>query len=63
MVEVMIEKWSNRDGTVDFLWSVWSAGERVQMGGAHKNATEAKLAAVDFCRTRLGLEPDEVTEL
>lgn len=63
MLEVMIEKWSNRDGTVDFLWSVWNAGERVQMGGAHKSADDAKVAAVDFCRSRLGLEPDSVTEL
>jgi hypothetical protein len=63
MVEVMIEQWKNLDGSVDFLWSVWNAGERVQMGGAHRTASEAKVAAVDFCRTRLGLEPDEVTEL
>ena len=33
MLEVMIERWSNRDGTEDFIWSVWQGGERLHMGG------------------------------
>jgi hypothetical protein len=63
MVEVMIEQWKNRDGSVDFLWSVWHEGARVQMGGSHKTAAEARDAALAFCRTRMGITPDAVTEL
>lgn len=63
MVEVMIEQWKNLDGSVDFLWSVWHDGVRVQMGGAHKSVVDAKAAALAFCESRLGLEPDAVTEL
>jgi hypothetical protein len=63
MVEVMIEQWRNLDGSVDFLWSVWRDGERVQMGGPHANPSDAKSAAKGFCTSRLGLEPDAVTEL
>ena len=63
MVEVMIEQWRNLDGSVDFLWSVWRDGARVQMGGAHKTAADAKAAAAAYCGSRLGLAPDAVTEL
>jgi hypothetical protein len=63
MVEVMIEQWKNRDGSIDFMWSVWRDGARVEMGGAHKSAAEAKATALMFCETRLGLAPDAVTEL
>ena len=63
MIEVMIEQWKNLDGSVDYLWSVWQEGTRVQMGGSHKSAAEAREAALEFCRTRLGVAPDAVTEL
>jgi hypothetical protein len=63
MVEVMIEQWKNLDGSVDFLWSIWRDGTRVQMGGAHKTAADAKAAALAFCESRMRLAPDAVTEL
>lgn len=59
----MIEQWVNRDGSVDYLWSVWQAGSRLHMGGSHGSADEAERAARDFCQERLGSEPASVTRL
>ena len=63
MVEVMIEQWKNLDGTVDYMWSVWRDGQRIEMGGAHASATAAEAAALAFCEDRLGIAPDTVTRL
>ena len=62
-LEIMIEKWSNRDGSDDFLWSLWDAGKRVTMGGHFESAEAAEVAARQFCRQRLGAEPDRITRL
>lgn len=63
MLELMIEQWSNRDGTADFLWSLWQNGERIQMGGPHESADAAEQEAVDLCVRSLGAPPDTVTRL
>lgn len=63
MVEVIIEQWRNRDGSVDYHWSAWEAGSRIHMGGAHGSGEEAEMEARDFCRRSLGAEPDRMTHL
>lgn len=63
MLEVMIERWSNRDGSTDYLWSLWHDGRRVQMGGKHKSAEESEQAARDYCAQALRRAPDRVTQL
>ena len=63
MVEIMIECWSQRDGSVDWLWSIWSDGRRRHMGGSHDSAESAELEARDACRKLLGRAPDEVRVL
>ncbi len=62
-LEVMIEKWSRRDGSDDYLWSLWQGGKRVTMGGHFDSADAAETAARQFCRQRLGAEPDKVTRI
>lgn len=59
----MIEHWKNRDGSIDYLWSVWQAGSRIRMGGAHRTADDAEHEARKFCRQALGTEPASVTHL
>jgi hypothetical protein len=63
MHEVMIERWNNRDGSQDVLWSVWQDGKRVHMGGPLPTADAAEAEARAFCRKALGREPDRVTTL
>ncbi|MEX2297918.1 MAG: hypothetical protein WD715_10905 [Dongiaceae bacterium] len=63
MLEVMIEKWSNRDGSDDYLWSLWQDGKRVTMGGHFDSADAAVEAARRYCDERLGREPDRMTHI
>ncbi len=63
MLEVIVERWSDFDGTVDYRWSVWKDGKRVEMGGPHEDADASEAEAVAFCRRRLGADPDRVTRL
>ena len=63
MLEVMIEQWSNRDGSTDFLWSVWRDGQRVGMGGPVDNADAAEEAGRIYCHAELDSAPDAVTRL
>lgn len=58
-VEVMIECWSGPEGA-DYLWSVWSEGARLDMGGPEDSAEAAEAAARAYCRSRYGAEPDAV---
>ncbi len=60
MLEVMIECWDNADGTVDYLWSVWQSGRRVQMGGRFESAEAAEQEARAYCLSSLGQEPQRV---
>ena len=63
MIEVMIERWTNPDGSIDRLWSLWRDGNRVKFGEKHDDATTAETEALAFCRRALGVEPDRVTRL
>ncbi len=63
MLEVMIERWSRREGGDNFLWSVWRDGSRVQMGGPVDTSASAEEQAIDYCRSELGRLPDRVTPL
>ena len=62
-LEVIIERWNNADGSVDYLWSVWRAGRRLHMGGKFATADAAKTEAMTFCRSSLGTTPERVREL
>ncbi len=64
MIEVVIERWDNFDGSVDFRWSVWRDGRRLHMAGeAYRNAESCEDEARLFCLRGLGHEPDKVTRL
>jgi len=63
MLEIIIERWSNRDASVDYLWSVWLDGQRREMGGPLQDAAAAEAAAREYCRDQLARKPDRVTHL
>ncbi|HSE79653.1 MAG TPA: hypothetical protein VLG66_16760 [Alphaproteobacteria bacterium] len=63
MVEIIVERWTNRDGSEEFLWSVWTDGRRIDMGGPLKDAAAAERAAQRYCKTQLGMVADRVTRL
>ena len=63
MIQIIVERWSQRDGSVDWLWSIWQAGERKHMGGALKDAESAEMEARAVCHQYLGQPPDDVTVL
>ena len=63
MIEVIIERWTNVDRSVDHLWSVRHDGERIEMGGTLASAESAEEDAMAYCRQALGAEPDRVTRL
>ncbi len=60
MIEVMIESWSQRDGSTDWLWSIWENGERKHMGGTQTTAASAEMDAHAACMKYFGKSPDEV---
>ena len=41
MLEVIVERWTNPDGSVDFMWSVWQDGNRIQMSGTYPTSEAA----------------------
>jgi len=63
MIEVIVERWNQRDGGVDFMWSLWQDGKRAAMSQPHKSAEAAEAEALDTCRRILKREPDRVTRL
>lgn len=63
MIEVIIERWIQRDGRTDFLWSIWQDGKRVAMGQPLGAAGKAEAEALELCRRALGREPDRITRL
>ena len=63
MIQIIVERWSQRDGSVDWLRSIWQDGERKQMGGAHDDAGSAKMEARAACQQSFGQLPDDVTVL
>ena len=63
MLEIIVERWTNRDGSEEFLWSVWADGRRIDMGGPLKDAGAAARAGQRFCRMKLGSAADRITRL
>ena len=64
MVEIIIERWIGADQTVDYRWSVWRDGLRLQMGPeVYATAEACASEAREFCVHGLGCEPDRVTRL
>jgi hypothetical protein len=63
MVEVIIERWTNPDGSTNFMWSVWQNGNRVQMSGTYVTSEAAEADASEFCTETLNAMPDRVTRL
>jgi hypothetical protein len=63
MLELIVERWTGRDGNTDFLWSLWHDGRRVRMGGPHLDAGDCEKEALQACETELGMKPDRITRL
>lgn len=63
MLNVIVERWSNADGSTDYHWSVWQDGRRIQMGGKHGSAEAAEQEARLYCQQALAVEPDGVRVL
>ncbi|MGH6961802.1 MAG: hypothetical protein ACREE7_15075 [Dongiaceae bacterium] len=63
MIEIIIERWNNLDKSIDFRWSVWRDGRRLQMGGPTSTAEASEAEALDYCRHSFGREPDRLTRL
>ena len=60
MVSVIVERWSNADGSTDFLWSLWQDGRRIHMGVKHDSAEAAEQEARLYCQQALAVEPESV---
>jgi hypothetical protein len=63
MVELIIEKWGNLDGTAGHFWSVWRDGRRIEMGDRMSSAESAESQGRLWCEKSLGQAPDRVTRL
>jgi hypothetical protein len=62
-IEVIIERWGSPDKSVEYRWSVWRGGARVEMGGPHRSAEESERDAVAFCRKRFDRAPERIERL
>ncbi len=62
-LEVIIERWTNADQSIEYRWSVWHRGTRVEMGGPHRSAEASEREAVAFCRQRFDHTPERVERL
>jgi hypothetical protein len=63
MVELIIEKWLNLDGSSQFLWSVWRDGKRIGMSRPQEKSEDAERQGLDWCLRSTGSRPDRVTRL
>ena len=63
MVELIIERWGNLDGSEHFLWSVWQDGKRIEMSGRIASAAKAESEGRAWCKKALARAPDRVTQL
>jgi len=61
MIELMIERWDNLDGSSHYLWSVWQDGRRLEMSGRIAGAESAEALGRAWCEKSLGRGPDKVT--
>ncbi len=63
MIELIIETWSNLDGSSHYLWSAWRDGKRLEMSGRIASAEAAESQGRLWCEKNLGRAPDRVTRL
>jgi hypothetical protein len=63
MIELIIDSWSNLDGSSHYLWSVWRDGKRVEMSGRIASAESAESLGRAWCEKTVGRPPDRVTRL
>ncbi len=63
MIELIIERWRNLDGSEHFLWSVWQGGKRVEMSGRLASAATAESEGRSWCEKNLARAPDRITQL
>ncbi len=63
MLEAIVERWVNADGSTDYMWSVWRDGNRIQMSGTYPTSEAAEADAVEFCAETLNGPPDRITRL
>ncbi len=63
MLELIVERWTGRDGKTDYLWSLWHDGRRVRMGGPHQDAADSEKEALEICDAQLHMAPDRITRL
>jgi hypothetical protein len=64
VVEIVIERWTGLDGTVDYRWSLWRSGHRLGMGpDVHLSSEACEADARQHCQRSLGVEPDRITRL
>jgi hypothetical protein len=62
-LEIVIERWQGLDGKIDYRWSVWQDGKRLQMGSAFSEIPACEAEAQLFCRRQLGRPADRITRL
>ena len=63
MIELIIERWRNLDGTEHFLWSVWQEGKRVEMSGRLASGATAEAEGRSWCEANFARAPDRITQL
>jgi hypothetical protein len=64
MLKLMVERWDQRSGSSDYLWSLWMDGKRVRMAPKRAaSAAAAEAEARQACRDDYGREPDKVEVL
>lgn len=63
VTELIIERWTNLNQSIDYRWSVWVEGRRLQMGGPHKTADDSEREGRAYCQKSLARGPDRVTRL
>ncbi|MEA2783470.1 MAG: hypothetical protein QOK29_5014 [Rhodospirillaceae bacterium] len=63
MIELVIEKWGNPDGSAHYVWSLWQDGKRLEMSGRIAGAETAEVLGRAWCEKSVGRAPDRVTRL
>ena len=63
MIELIIERWTNLDGSSHYLWSVWEDGKRLEMSGRVAGSESAEALGRAWCQKSMGRGPDRVTRL
>ena len=63
MVELIIEKWGNLDGSAGHFWSVWRDGRRIEMSDRMTSTESAESQGRLWCEKSLGQAPDRITRL